>query len=299
MRQNLDPGDFPLNDTHANPLKLGFKETMTPLSRIAIVANATKPGALEAVELLEGLARAVGAETLVTTEFPPPAGFLEGMDACFVVGGDGTLLGTLEEAVARNVPVAGVRRGRVGFLATFSPDELAERVPAILQGAYRVGRRSLLRCRVPGGESRLALNDVVVKSGSVSRLARFVVRSGEEPVAEYACDGVILSTPTGSTAYNLAAGGPLVHPSAHVVVMTPISAHTLTSRSVIFPREARLVVESAGEQEPPLVSADGQDAFSGPDCLPLEVVVPKETFPLLEEESHSHFRLLRNKLKWD
>lgn len=272
---------------------------MTPLSRIAIVANATKPGALEAAGRLEDLARAEGAEACVTIEFPPPPGFLEGMDACFVIGGDGTLLGALEEAVTRNVPVAGVRRGRVGFLATFSPDELAERIPPILRGAYRVGRRSLLRCRVPSGESRLALNDVVVKSGSVSRLARLVVRSGEEPVAEYACDGVILSTPTGSTAYNLAAGGPLVHPSAHVVVMTPISAHTLTSRSVVFPREARLVVESAGEQEPPIVSADGQDAFSGPDCLPLEVVVPEETFPLLEEESHSHFRVLRNKLKWD
>jgi NAD kinase len=81
--------------------------------------------------------------------------------------------------------------------------------------------------------------------------------------------------------------------------MTPISAHTLTSRSVVFPRETRLFVESVGEQDPPTVAADGQDASAGANPLPLEVVVPEETFPLLEEENHSHFRVLRNKLKWD
>ena len=90
-----------------------------------------------------------------------------------------------------------------------------------------------------------------------------------------------------------------MHPAANVLVMTPISAHTLTSRSVVFPRETLLIVESAGEQDPPIVATDGQDAFVGREPLPMEVVVPEETFPLLEEENHSHFRVLRNKLKWD
>ncbi len=272
---------------------------MKPLSRIAIVTNASKEGAGEAAAALEALAGEEGVEVRSTIEFPPLPGFLEGFDACFVVGGDGTLLGMLEEAVRQDVPVAGVRHGQLGFLATFSPEDLREQLPPILRGAYHVRRRSLLRCQVGTGESRLALNDVVVKSGSGSRLARLMVRAEDEPVAEYACDGVIFSTPTGSTAYNLAAGGPLVHPAANVLVMTPISAHTLTSRSVVFPRETRLIVESAGEQDPPTVATDGQDAFAGPDSLPMEVVVPEETFPLLEEENHSHFRVLRNKLKWD
>ena len=86
-----------------------------------------------------------------------------------------------------------------------------------------------------GGTPQIALNDLVVKSGSSGRLARFTVFAGEEPVADYACDGIVFSTPTGSTAYNLAAGGPVAHPDARVVLMTPISAHTLTSRSVVFP----------------------------------------------------------------
>ena len=135
----------------------------------------------------------------------------------------------LNEAVRLNVPVAGVKHGQLGFLATFSPEDLRHQLPPIFRGAYQVRRRSLLRCKFGSGDSRLALNDIVVKSGSDSRLARLAVRVEDEPVAEYACDGVIFSTPTGSTAYNLAAGGPLVHPAAHVVVMTPISAHTLTS----------------------------------------------------------------------
>ncbi|MBU61893.1 MAG: NAD(+) kinase [Opitutae bacterium] len=272
---------------------------MEPLSRIAIVANASKVGAVEAASALEAIAQAEGVEVSSTAEFPPSQGFLEGMDACFVVGGDGTLLGMLDEAVRLNVPVAGVKHGQLGFLATFSPEDLLHQLPPIFRGDYQVRRRSLLRCQFGLGDSRLALNDIVVKSGSDSRLARLAVRVEDEPVAEYACDGIIFSTPTGSTAYNLAAGGPLVHPAAHVVVMTPISAHTLTSRSVVFPRETRLFVESVGEQDPPTLAADGQDAYAGANPLPLEVVVPEETFPLLEEKNHSHFRVLRNKLKWD
>ena len=272
---------------------------MKPLSRIAIVINAYKQGAREAAAALEALSAGEDVEAVSTIEFPPPLGFLRGSDACFVVGGDGTLLGMLEEAVREDVPVAGVRHGQLGFLATFSPENLREQLPPILRGGYRVRRRSLLQCKVETGESRLALNDVVVKSGSGSRLARLMVKAGDEPVGEYACDGVIFSTPTGSTAYNLAAGGPLVHPDANVLVMTPISAHTLTSRSVVFPRKTQLIVESVGEQDPPTVATDGRDAFAGSKCLPLEVVVADETFPLLEEESHSHFRVLRNKLKWD
>ena len=272
---------------------------MEPLSRIAIVTNSTKVGAVEAASVLEAIAQAEGVEVRSTAEFPPSEGFLEGVDACFVVGGDGTLLGMLDEAVRLNVPVAGVKHGQLGFLATFSPEDLGHQLPPIFRGAYQVRRRSLLRCKFGSGDSRLALNDIVVKSGSDSRLARLAVRVENEPVAEYACDGVIFSTPTGSTAYNLAAGGPLVHPAAHVVVMTPISAHTLTSRSVVFPRETRLFVESIGEQDPPKVAADGQDAYGGANPFPLEVVVAEETFPLLEEENHSHFRVLRNKLKWD
>ena len=119
----------------------------------------------------------------------------------------------------------------------------------------------MLAFKDSAGMSRMALNDLVVKSGSNGRLARFSVSVGEEPVADYACDGIVFSTPTGSTAYNLAAGGPIAHPDAQVVLMTPISAHTLTSRPVVFPSGISKV-SCLEHPNPPLVSSDGQEAFS-------------------------------------
>ena len=243
---------------------------MKPLTKIAIVTNASKPGSGELALALAQIAKENGVSTITTSDFPCQPGFIKGTDACFVVGGDGTLLGMMEEAVRYKVPVAGIRYGQLGFLATFSPD----------------------------GESKLALNDLVIKSGSNGRLARFSVHVGKERVADYACDGIVFSTPTGSTAYNLAAGGPIAHPDAQVVLMTPISAHTLTSRSVVFPAGVTLEVSALENSNEPFVSADGQPAFSETPLFPVQITLARENFPLLEVLDHSHFRVLRNKLKW-
>ena len=271
---------------------------MKPLHSIRIIANASKDGADKAALDLKKLAEANGAEASTTVEFPPPDGFLEGADACFVVGGDGTLLNVMREAVLYDVPVAGIRHGQLGFLATFSPEEMHQKIPALLEGSYRISRRSMLSYSDGQGRSNRALNDLVIKSGTNGRLGRFSVFEEQEQVAEYACDGIVFSTPTGSTAYNLAAGGPIAHPEAQVVLMTPISAHTLTSRSVVFPSGVTLLVQPERNPDEPLVSADGQSAFDDSPDFPLEITVASETFPLLEEVSHSHFHLLRNKMKW-
>ena len=272
---------------------------MKPFTRIAILSNASKTGAEEAATHLKLLAEQSGIEVIVSNRLPVPEGFLKGADACFVMGGDGTLLGVMNEATKYEVPVAGVRYGQLGFLAMFSPQDLESKMPAIFRGNYEVKTRSLLSYRQRESVEKQALNDLVVKSGSNGRLARFSVYSDEEKVADYSCDGIVFSTPTGSTAYNLAAGGPIVHPDARVVLMTPISAHTLTSRSVVFPDGVSLHIHSNGNPDPPLVSADGQSAFEASPQFPLEVSVSASTFPLLAEQDHSHFRVLRNKLKWD
>lgn len=271
---------------------------MNPLRKICIVTNASKAGAERAAMRLQSLASDHGLEAVATLDFPAPEGFLEGSDACFVIGGDGTLLNVMEAAVRHDVPVAGIRHGQLGFIATFSPEDMERRIPGLFEGRYRVSRRSMLRYRDASGFSRCALNDLVVKSGSNGRLGRFSVSEGQERVAEYACDGIVFSTPTGSTAYNLAAGGPIAHPEAQVLLMTPISAHTLTSRSVVFPSGVSLQIQSERNPNEPLVSADGQPAFDQSPSFPLEVTVADETFPLLVEEDHSHFHVLRNKLKW-
>lgn len=271
---------------------------MRPFKRIVIVSNATKAGATQVGEELQEMSEKFGVEATLSTEFPAPSGLLKGMDACFAVGGDGTLLNLLDEAVAHDVPVAGIGHGQLGFLATFSPQEMEVQLPPLFRGEYKVSRRSMLAFKDSAGASRMALNDLVVKSGSKGRLARFSVAVGEERVADYACDGIVFATPTGSTAYNLAAGGPIAHPDAEVVLMTPISAHSLTSRPVVFPSGLSLKISCLDHSAPPLVSSDGQEAFSSMPVFPVEISVSATTFPLLEGVGHSHFRLLRHKLKW-
>ena len=271
---------------------------MKPLKKIAIVINASKPGADDLALRLEKIADGYGVTSIKTSEFPCPPGFIKGIDACFVVGGDGTLLGMMKEAVRYDVPVVGIRHGKLGFLATFSPEEMDESLPVLFSGEYRIRQLSMIGYCEAGGESKLALNDLVVKSGTNGRLARFSVYVDNERIADYACDGIVFSTPTGSTAYNLAAGGPIAHPDAQVVMMTPISAHTLTSRSVVFPAGLSLEVVALDNVDDPLVSADGQPAFMERPVFPVQISVSKEKFSLLELLNHSHFKVLRNKLNW-
>ena len=272
--------------------------SMNPLRKVAIVTNLTKSGTKKVTKELEEICRENGVEVRLTEEFPCPAGFFKDVDACFSVGGDGTLLNILEEAITHEVPVAGVGLGKLGFLATFSPDELPASLPPLLQGEFEVRRRSLIGYRESQGEEKLALNDLVVKSGTTGRLGRFSVFCGTERVADYASDGIVFSTPTGSTAYNLAAGGPIAHPEAEVILMTPISAHSLTSRPLVFPSGINLRIEYEENASCPHVSADGREPFDMPASFPLEIFVSRKTFPLMEMVGHSHFRVLRNKLKW-
>ena len=171
-------------------------------------------------------------------------------------------------------------------------------LPPLLQGKFEVRRRSLIGCRESNGKEKLALNDLVVKSGTTGRLGRFSVFCGTDRVADYASDGIVFSTPTGSTAYNLAAGGPIAHPEAEVILMTPISAHSLTSRPLVFPSGINLRIEYEENTSCPHVSADGREPFEKPASFPLEIFVSRKTIPLMEAVGHSHFRVLRNKLKW-
>ncbi len=269
-----------------------------PLKSVAVVANLTKEGASEVAQTLKMICLENDVEVRLTEEFPCPKDFLQDVDACFSVGGDGTLLNLLDEAIAHEVPVAGVGLGKLGFLATLSPGELSKSLPLLLQGEFNVRRRRLIGYQDNKGPELVALNDLVVKSGATGRLGRFSVFCGTERVADYASDGIVFSTPTGSTAYNLAAGGPIVHPEADVILMTPISAHSLTSRPLVFPAGVSLQIEYEENAASPHVSADGREAFTETPVFPLEIFVSQKSFPLMETIGHSPFRVLRNKLKW-
>lgn len=271
---------------------------MPPIRKLAFVINVEKAGAAELGGVLTGIAERAGVRLKQTSTFPVAAGYLKGQDACCVIGGDGTLLGVVREAAREQVPIIGVNRGSLGFLTTFSADEARADFAALLEGSYGVAHRSMLDCSTGPGSHDLALNDVLIKEEVNSRLVRLEVHADGELVTDYMCDGLIFSTPTGSTAYNLSAGGPIIHPNAEVIAMTPICPHTLSNRSIIFRHDVRLRVYSRGENSKLLVAMDGQRNLVVCEGSPVEISVSALKLQLAQRVDYSHFSVVRTKLRW-
>jgi len=272
---------------------------MRPFRRLAFVVNPEKPGAVELARELMTIAREAGATRLkLLKNRRLPAGYLKGSDACCVIGGDGTLLGAVRGAAREDIPIIGVNQGSLGFLTTFSADEARAQFAALLGGDYRIARRALLDCKTGPRHHDVALNDVLIKNEVNSRLVRLEVFADGKLVTDYYCDGVIFSTPTGSTAYNLAAGGPIIHPGAGVIAMTPICPHTLSNRTIIFRDTVKLTVFNRGETSRLLVAMDGQRNAVGTDGSPIVISVSDRTLALAQRRDYSHFEVMRAKLKW-
>lgn len=271
---------------------------MTPIRKIGFVVNRAKTGACELVRELITLAERRGIAVTLTDTHPVPEDFLAGCDACCVLGGDGTILGAAPSALRHGVPLFGVNRGKLGFLANYPAETAAAGLTAVLDGDCQRAELTLLACTDATDRTRYALNDVVIKTREIFRMAKLGVHWENEFVNTYRADGLIFATPTGSTAYNLGAGGPLIVPGAQVFAMTPICPHTLTNRSVIFPAEARLRVENEDATSPLSVSLDGLDPLGGNELFPLDLRISSRRLPILRPRSLSHFDILRAKLKW-
>lgn len=271
---------------------------MTPFRRLAFVVNPDKPGASELAEELKDIAGRAGVKQVKLNQGRRlPRGYFKGCDACCVVGGDGTLLGAVRAAARQGIPIIGVNRGSLGFLTTFSAEEARAHFPALLGGAYRLAQRTLLDCKAGPGHHDVALNDVLIKNEVNSRLVRIEVYADDELVTDYMSDGVIFCTPTGSTAYNLAAGGPIIHPDAPVIAMTPICPHTLSNRTIIFRDRVKLKVINRTENARLLVAMDGQrnSVVTG---SAIEIALSAHKLALAQPRDYSHFAVMRSKLKW-
>lgn len=267
------------------------------IRRLALVVNRSKTGAEDIVQAVRSAAQAAGVTLEVASGWPVDRAVLRGADACVVVGGDGTFLGVAEAAALEGVPLFGINRGKLGFLAAYPGEDVAATVRSVLAGDCRREERALLEVRFADGTFALALNDVVLKTREAFRMGRFSVRADGAPVNEYRADGLILATPTGTSAYSLAAGGPLVDPAASVIALTPICPHTMSNRSVVFDGEAELEVRS--EDGALLgVSVDGRPTLEAAGRLPLIVRTAKVRLGLLRPKNLSHFDVLRSKLKW-
>jgi NAD+ kinase len=227
-------------------------------------------------------------------------------DLVVVLGGDGTLIGMagrIAEA-GTDVPILGVNFGSLGFLTEITLPELYESLESVLDGDAEIEERMMLRARTlrdgAAYADRLVLNDVVITKGALSRIVDLSVSVGEQPVMQVRADGLIVATPTGSTAYNLAAGGPIVHPSLDALLLTPIAPHMLTNRPVVLPASSEVRVEPAmnGTSEEVFVTFDGQ---SGHPMEPDDVIdIRRADRPLrlVRASERTYFDVLRQKLKW-
>ena len=271
---------------------------MKNIRTITFAVNTTKPGAAESARFLAGIAECEGAETQILENYPLPLDALQGQDLCVAVGGDGTLLGVLNAALEADAAVLGVNVGKLGFLATFSQAEAGEGLSELISGGYCIAERSILLCTNQAGESVYALNDIVLKETLGSGLIRLGVFANGSAVSEYHCDGLIFSTPTGSTAYNLSAGGPILGPKVSALAMTPICPHTFGNRSVIFDASTEITVESSTTGASPRITVDGRPRFQSVNNFPLRVSVAEKKFRLMQHPSHSHFAIVRDKLNW-
>lgn len=269
---------------------------------LAIVANPTKTGALELAEALARVSQGLGVATQIYKTYPLAKGFLKNKDLCVVIGGDGTLLGVVPEAIDKQVPVLGINRGKLGFLATFG-EEVVTQFRDILRGKFCVDKRSVLSCKTASQETYLSLNDIVIKSQHVTDLIQIELslksKEGIQPLVEYACDGLLICTPTGSTAYNLSAGGPIVHPQAKIITVTPICPHTLSNRSLVFDHSAVFVIHfKSPKGSEAHITLDGRILPLKEGTLPLEVSIDQQSFPLIVPLAYEPFKTLANKLRW-
>lgn len=289
-----------------------------PITRVGLVARLTLPAALAALQeaaewlnahgckpVLEGqCAEAAGLSARWQTS--PREDLAAQVDVVIAFGGDGTLLDAASAVVhsKADVPVLGVNLGHLGFLTEITRTELVDTLEAMLAGKSRTDARLMLNGAVERARrtvaSHLALNDIVVTRGSMSRMIEIDVSVDSQFVCHVKADGLILATATGSTAYNLSAGGPIVHPAVDAIVLTPIAPHTLTNRPVVLPANVTVTLRptidsSSGDV---VVTFDGQHGVSlAPDDAVI-VTRAARVLRFVRTSSRSHFDMLREKLKW-
>jgi NAD+ kinase len=223
-------------------------------------------------------------------------------DLLIVLGGDGTLLSAARLAAQRKVPIVAVNLGGLGFLTTVAQDEIYFILEEIFSGKHRISERVMLEAEITrGGEvirRQIALNDAVLNKAALARIMDVELRVDGEYVTTYKADGLILSTPTGSTAYSLAAGGPIVYPTVECFVVTPICPHTLTNRPLVVPDSADIEVDFKAEDETVFLTLDGQIGIELQRGDHVRVHKAAEKLLLVRPAKKTYYQILRNKLKW-
>src|SRR5262245_12963889 len=224
------------------------------------------------------------------------------VDLMLVLGGDGTMIATARMIGDAKVPVIGVNYGGLGYLAEFPLEELFPALDAVLAGEYRVQERLMLSVELWRGSELVTrnrvLNDVVVNKSALARIIEIEAYLNDQFVNLFRADGLIVATPTGSTAYNLSAGGPIIFPSMNAVVVTPICPFTLSNRPIVVPDDSVIEVRLITENEEVALTLDGQFGFPLQAGDRAVIRKSKTAFNLVQPPNRNYFDVLRNKLKW-
>lgn len=219
-----------------------------------------------------------------------------------VLGGDGTLLAAARAVASADVPILAVNLGSLGFLTEVRREELRETIAAFEDGRAQIERRSMLACDVTRRGERVAeftaLNDVVVTKATIARMTEVDVSVDGKFVAHYNADGVIVSTPTGSTAYSLAAGGPILEPSVEAIIITPVSPHALTNRPLVVKDSARIAITIRGLTEETFLTVDGQTGMPLLENDEIRCCRSAHSVQLVKLPGRTFFDVLRTKFKW-
>jgi NAD+ kinase len=283
------------------------------MNKIRTVGIISKPKIAEAAEIVSGLLRWLDARGLsyrCDEQTAQYAGIGEsysreklpdGADLIIVLGGDGTLLSAARVVAGRDIPLFAVNLGHLGFLTSIQVDDLYPALEQVLRGEQRIGRRAMLDCALLRGDKTIAtycaLNDVVITKSELARMIDLDTWVGDHFVAAYKADGLIIATPTGSTAYSLSAGGPVIFPSVAAFCITPICPHMLTNRPVIVPDTSVVKILNHG-LEGTYLTIDGQ---VGEPLHPGDYVVCRSSpnaIQLIRPPKALFFDVLREKLKW-
>ena len=223
-------------------------------------------------------------------------------DLIIVLGGDGTLLSVARIAHPFDVPILAVNLGRLGFLTEIALPELYSTLEKVLNNQFDLEQRMLLNASLLRNGNKVddfhVLNDVVINKGALARIVNLQVRVNNQYMTSYRADGLIIATPTGSTAYSLSAGGPIIHPSMHALVLSPICPFMLTNRSIVIPDQSIIQVELTTEIENVRVTLDGQE---GCDMLTgdvLEIKKAQTSLKLIQAPGKNYYQILRKKLHW-
>lgn len=280
------------------------------MKTLGVIANLSKPGTKDLLSCLQAKADAVGLNLLYDQgcieALPGEAGvdseaLFGQVEAVLTLGGDGTLLEAIRRMGNEPVPLLGVNFGKLGFLTSVTQDEVDAALQALAADTTIASQRPLLSCTATSASNRQetrALNDVVLSWGTSSQIAHLHVQVNGEYLTTYTCDGLIISTPTGSTGHSLSAGGPILNPESSSLVLSPICPHSMTVRPVVLPGDAVIDIELDENSKPLVLACDGQPMGEFGPGDTIHTHVGDTCIELLHLPGYSYWEVLRTKLHW-